>query len=233
MWPEKGSILFFGLKIMLNTLFATALSASLIFTPVSTGDLNVAGQTGQLVEVGHQVLASEVMDLGNRYPVASISNGFKENILVALGYLSLQGETLQAQNGFYFVLLPKEIFAFHRKGILPEFNESKIITQESDFTTNYGYKVVAGLGGNGVCHLASFINWVASEAGLEVIAPTNHNFAAIPGIDKKYGTSISTRNSPERQNLYIRNNFDFPVEFRFFLLGDNLSLTIFAINQLN
>ena len=204
---------------MINTILTTALSASLIFTPIPSGDLNVAGQAGQLVEAGHQVLSSEIMDLNNRYSVASISNGFKENILIALKYLGLE-----------IRLKPNEVFAFHDKGILPEFKESEIITQESDFTTNYGYKVVAGLGGNGVCHLASFMNWVASEAGLEVVAPTNHNFATIPGIDKKYGTSISTRNSPERQNLYIRNNFDFPVEFRFFLLGNNLILTVSAIN---
>jgi len=204
---------------MINTILTTALSASLIFTPIPSGDLNVAGQAGQLVEAGHQVLSSEIMDLNNRYSVASISNGFKENILIALKYLGLE-----------IRLKPNEVFAFHDKGILPEFKESKIITQESDFTTNYGYKVVAGLGGNGVCHLASFMNWVASEAGLEVVAPTNHNFATIPGIDKKYGTSISTRNSPERQNLYIRNNFDFPVEIRFFLLGNNLILTVSAIN---
>lgn len=119
------------------------------------------------------------------------------------------------------MLEPGEVFIFHKKGILPEFKENKIITQESDFTTNSGYNVVAGLGGNGVCHLASLMNWVAKEAGLRVTSPTNHNFAQIPGIEREHGVSISTRNAPEKQNLYIKNNFDFPIYLQF-VLADNL-----------
>ena len=194
---------------MLNTLITSVLSASLILTPVNGIVSPVADQTAQMVQQ-KVLLASESMDLGNRYPVESISEGFKENILIALGYLASKGVAFrgyEAGEEFSLVLQPGEVFAFHKKGILPEFKESKIISQESDFTTNYGYKVVAGLGGNGVCHLASLIYKTALHAGLEVVAPTNHNFASIPGIEKEYGVSISTRNGPERQNLYIKNNF--------------------------
>jgi len=207
---------------MLNTLISSALSASLIFTTISVGEVNVAGQAGQLVEQGQQVLASETIDLSDRYPVASVSEGFKENILIALGFL-----------GTNIKLEPGEVFAFHNKGILSEFKQDKIITQPSDFTTDTGYKIVAGLGGNGVCHLASLMNKVAHEAGLEVTSPTNHNFATIPGIEPEYGTSISTRNSPERQNLYIRNSFDFPVELRFTLVSEFLAFSVLDVSGFN
>jgi len=201
---------------MLNTLVSTALSASLILTPVSIGEVSVANQ---LINLGLiQPLASESLDLSKRYPVLSVNEGFKDNILIALDYL--------ASKEGYFVLSPGEVFAFHRKGILPEFKESTIISQESDFTTNSGYKVVAGLGGNGVCHLASLINKAASKTGLTVTAPVNHNFAVIEGIEREYGTSISTRNSPDRQNLYIKNNFNYPVKFQFSLEGEVLTLKI-------
>lgn len=210
---------------MLETLITSVLTTSLLFAPVTgseilTGQGLVAEQAGELV-VSQKVLARESLDLGNRYPVESISEGFKENILIALGFLN-------SSNPGGLILQPGEVFAFHNKGILPEFKENKIITQESDFTTNTGYKVVAGLGGNGVCHLASLMNLAASKAGLEVTAPTPHSFAKIPGIEAEYGTSISTRNGPERQNLYIKNTYDFPVRLEFVLDGDLLTLKVLA-----
>lgn len=203
---------------MLGIFIPAALSASLLLTPVSIGDVPMVGQMAGLIREEDIVLSLEMLDLSKRYPVTSVSNGFRENILIALDYFVFQDIVLE--------LKPGEVFAFHKKGILPEFNESKIISQESDFTTNTGYKVVAGLGGNGVCHLASLINKAASKAGLEVTAPVNHNFAVIEGIEREYGTSISTRNSPERQNLYVRNNFDYPVKLEFSLENDLLSLKI-------
>ncbi len=205
---------------MFDLFVSAALSASLILTPVSIGDVSVTRQTASLILGQYSVLSSEKLDLSKRYPVASVSEGFKENILIALGYLAFQDNVLE--------LRPGEVFAFHKKGILAEFKESVIISQESDFTTNTGYKVVAGLGGNGVCHLASLVNKAASKAGLEVTAPVNHNFAVIEGIEREYGTSISTRNNPERQNLYIKNNFDYPVRFKFVLNGDILVLSVIA-----
>lgn len=215
---------------MIETLITSALAASLLLAPVTgletfAGQASVAGQVlieqaGELV-TRQKVLSRESLDLGDRYPVESISEGFKENILIAVGFLN-------SSNPGGLVLRPGEIFAFHNKGILPQFKENKIITQESDFTTNTGYKVVAGLGGNGVCHLASLMNLAASKAGLEVTAPTSHSFAKIPGIESQYGTSISTRNSPERQNLYIKNTFDFPVRLEFSLDGNLLTMKVLA-----
>lgn len=205
---------------MLNALVSSALTASLLLTPVYGGGVTVAGQAGQLAE-NPKILASETLDLSNRYPVASVSEGFKENILIAVGYFYID-------NPSGMILKPGEIFAFHKKGLLPEFKDKITVSQDSDFTTNTGYKVVAGLGGNGVCHLASLMNLAASKSGLEVVSPTNHNFAKIPGIDAKFGTSISTRNSPENQNLYIKNNFDFPVRLQFSLEGNQLGLAVVA-----
>ena len=63
-------------------------------------------------------------------------------------------------------------------------------TMESQFMTDQGYRVISGLGGNGVCHLASLINWAASEAGLAVEARADHSFARIEGVPREYWTSI-------------------------------------------
>jgi len=208
---------------MINTLVATALTVSLLLSlPGEIGP--VAGQTAQLVP-NETILASESLDLGSRSPVPSVNEGFKENILRALDYL-------EKVDGGKLVIHPDEVFAFH-KNILPEFRQNWIITQESGFRVKDGYKYVAGLAGNGVCHLASLMNLVASEAGLEVTAVVNHDFAKIPGIDREFGTSIyflpGGGSVTERQNLYIRNNQDFTVEFRFNLEGDFLHFSIVSL----
>jgi vancomycin resistance protein YoaR len=208
---------------MLNAILSAGLALSvLLSTPsasISVPEANIiAGQSGE-IRLEKKILASETMDLNTRYPVESVSEGFKENILIAVNYLQKNE----------IVIRPGEVFAFH-KNIMPEFKKDKIITQESGFIAKDGYKYVAGLAGNGVCHLASLMNEVAQEAGLEVTAPTNHNFANIPGIDKKYGTSIKYVENggsvSERQNLYIKNNNNVPIKFEFTLEGDNLSFSI-------
>lgn len=205
---------------MLNTFVVTsALTASLLLTPANGANMNVAGGAAELV-LNQKAISSVSMDLNNRYPVESVSKGFKENILIALGYFITDNP-----NGI--VLNPGDVFAFHND-VLPEFKDKKIITQESNFGSNTGYKAIAGLYGNGVCHLASLMNEGARQAGLKVNSPTSHSFAKIPGIDAKFGTSISTRNAGKLQNLYITNDFDFPVQFKFNLDGDNLVFSIVA-----
>ena len=218
---------------MTNIIAATALTASLLLNRPSC-PVNIAGSAGQLIQ--ESVLASESMDLTKRYPQKSINDGFVENIFTALGYFSLKGKISQANEGefsFSIVLNPNDVFAFH-KNILPQLNGSNIITQDSGFLRSDGYKIIAGLDGNGVCHLASLMNFVASEANLEVTAPTNHNFAQIQGIDRKYGTSIyylpKGGEVSQRQNLYVRNNKDYPIEFSFLLSGNFLTFSISGVN---
>lgn len=97
-----------------------------------------------------------------------------------------------------------------------------------------GYQAVGGLTGNGVCHLASLLNWVAQEAGLEVKSPVNHNFAPVPGVPKKYGASIRylpKGGNSQNQNLYFKNNSPFTVEFVFTADNQKVDLKILAISR--
>ncbi|PIZ24337.1 hypothetical protein COY48_03330 [Candidatus Collierbacteria bacterium CG_4_10_14_0_8_um_filter_43_86] len=59
----------------------------------------------------------------------------------------------------------------------------------------------------------------ARDANLEVVQFTNHDFAAIPEVPKIYGVSIylhpNNRAASAQKNLYIVNNQDGPVTFRF------------------
>lgn len=164
-----------------------------------------------------KVLVSHSLDLINRHENEFVNQVFKDNILLALDYL-----------GPSFVLQPGEVFAFH-ENILPEYKDKVVKTMGSHFMASEGYRSSGYIVGDGVCHLASLINWVASEVGLEVIAKVNHNFKPIPGIPKKFGTSI--RYSPsgynsQNQNLYIKNNFDFPLIFRFKIEKERVKLEI-------
>lgn len=108
----------------------------------------------------------------------------------------------------------------------------------SKFFMDEGYLALAGLGGNGVCHLASLMNWVAKEArlqmpsaladggqaGLDVLAPVNHDFYPVPGVPKENGTAILSQSA--QQNLYIKNNKDYPVSFEFKADANNVELKI-------
>lgn len=61
-------------------------------------------------------------------------------------------------------------------------------------------------------------------------APTNHDFAKIPDIAKQYGVSIFYRPgsfySNARQNLYITNNLQKPVTFRFEYINNKVVVEI-------
>ncbi|MBI1982553.1 MAG: VanW family protein [Candidatus Levybacteria bacterium] len=85
--------------------------------------------------------------------------------------------------------------------------------------------------GDGVCHLASLINWVAKDAGLEVQAPVSHDFREIPEIPKEFGTSIyfypGQKATNAQQNLYITNNLKNPVAFKVHYDGEKLKIEVF------
>ncbi len=194
---------------------------ALISTVVVPASLTVESAISPVAET--QVLAQHELDLTNRLlasptggPVEYGSQVFADNILLSLHYLKgdvekpLDWDKIREPFEVSFTLEPGEVFAFHSNS-LPEFEPS--VTMNSQFFMEEGYKSLAGLGGNGVCHLASLINWTAQEAGLEVTAKANHSFAPIPGVPKEFGTSIRSQSS--NQNLYIENNQDVPVTFEF------------------
>ena len=185
---------------------------ALITTVLSPPQQNVQPLLAPLPTVGkiqeiqekEEVLAEHFLDLNTRSASDQINEVFKYNILLAINYYD-----------YYFFLEPEEVFAFHAN-IRPEFADLPVKTGWTYYTAKEGYRTILGLPGNGVCHLASLMNWVASEAGLEVTAPVNHSFAPIPGVPKEYGTSIKylpQGGNAQNQNLYIKNTLGFPVKF--------------------
>lgn len=172
----------------------------------------------------HEVeLSSHEISLAERYPVKSVNDVMSYNILHTL---KLMGES-------QFTLNPGQTFAFH-DDILPEYKDKVVKTTNAHFNAQEGFKTDGYLYGDGVCHLASLIYWVAKDAGLEALAPVNHNFAPIPQISREYGVSIYSnpysKGANSKQNLYVTNNKQNPVEFKFEYKDDNLKFTVVEVN---
>lgn len=185
-----------------------------------------------------QLLASHNMPLSDRYPVVSVNTVFRDNILLTLAYLAgtvknpsqINWDTLHKPFTYTMVLQPGEVFAFH-DDVLPEFVGKHIVTTNAHFDSTEGFVSDGYLYGDGVCHFASLINWVARDAGLEVVAPTPHNFAKIPDIRPVYGTAIyysaGDTGANEAQNLYVENTFNKPIMFVFTYANDTMNVSIY------
>jgi len=223
-----------------------------VLAPVPESEVVVSqniSETSIEEEKEGELLAKAQINLSKRWPEESINEGFRYNILLSLWYLKMAQKEPNfepkvedsppscldppAGGTSGVLLLPGEVFAFHRNvnakyaKVAQDAKNAK--TMNSEFLVEQGYKSVMGLGGNGVCHLASLINWAASEAGLKVLAPTDHAFAEIPGVPRDYWTSIKYQQNSansQLQNLYIINNKDFTVRFLFEKNGNNLILKI-------
>lgn len=130
---------------------------------------------------------------------------------------------------YEFKLEPNKTFAFHAD-VKTKYKDSLVKTTNAHFNATEGFKTDGYLFGDGVCHLASLLNWVAKEAGLEVEAPTNHDFANIPDIPKKYGVSIYSnpfsQGSNTEQNLYITNNKNKPISFKFEYRDNKIKVSV-------
>jgi hypothetical protein len=186
---------------------------------------------------GDSYLASHEMSLENRYANAYVNDVFKDNILLTLRYLEgsvseadrISWESVEKPFKYEFSLKPNDVFAFHDT-TLPEYEGSVVKTTNAHFNYQDGFKTDGYLYGDGVCHLASIIYWVAKDAGLEAVSPVNHNFANVPEVPKEYGVSISFRpNETYRsalQNLYITNNKEMPISFVFEYDGENLKVSV-------
>lgn len=213
---------------MIQTALASFLTASI---------LTLSTVSAPSVPQAQVELGSASMSLNNRYGYDAPENAYKDNILLNLAYLS--GEVKSSQDIDWdkirkpfilqFSLEPRQSFAYHDL-IDPLYKDSVAVTAHTNFGPGDGYKYADGLYGMGVCHLASLINIAAKKAGVESIAPTNHDFYSIPEIPKEYGVAIysspNTYESSIRQNLYITNNLDSKVTFRFDFDGDNLKVSV-------
>jgi len=182
-------------------------------------------------------IVSRTISLEYRYPTESVSKIFKENILLNLAYLDGRVDSSEdinwdeIDNSFKseFTLMPNETFAYH-DAVLPKYEDKIAITTNAHFNSQDGFKSDGYLFGDGVCHLASLINWAARDADLEVEAPSNHDFASIPEVPKEYGVAIyynpNNKATGARENLYITNNKSVPVSFIFEYKDGKLSVSV-------
>ena len=181
-------------------------------------------------------LASRTISLNDRQPDKWVNGVFKDNILLNLAYLVgkphstlVLWDQLEKPSKYEVKLMPNETFAFH-DDVLPQYKGTPIKTTNAHFNAQEGFKSDGWLTGDGVCHLASLINWAAQAANLKVLAPTNHNFAKIPEIPAQYGVAIY--NSPgaheanAMQNLYVTNTYAKPISLVFEYDGSNLKLKV-------
>ncbi len=193
----------------------------------------------KLPVTAHAQLASRTFSLDDRYGNTFVNDVFKDNILLTMSYMDGQ---VKAKNDidwaqvekpftYEFTLNPGEEFAFHDQ-LLPAYAQNVVKTTNAHYNFDEGFKSDGYLVGDGVCHLASFIYWVAKDAGLTAIAPTNHNFAKIADVPKEYGVAIFANpyaKSGGSSNLYIVNNKEKPIKFVFDYKNDNLSVSVVEV----
>lgn len=190
---------------------------------------------------GENMLSQKQMSLENRYADKWVSNVFKENILLNLAYLNgtvtskkeVNWDELKKPFRFEFILKSGQTFAYH-DDILPEYKDKVVKTTNAHFNSTEGFKSDGYLFGDGVCHLASLIYWTAKDAKLDAKSPVNHNFAQIPEVPKEYGVSIYSnpglKGANARQNLYITNNREKAIAFKFDYDGAKIKVSVVELN---
>lgn len=186
-------------------------------------------------------LGEKTISLKKRHEIQTVNVVFKNNILLTLKYLSNEYQRNDTPDwnqinkafNYEFALQPNEMFAFHEDTFL-EFKKKTVKSTAAHFNYEDGFQSDGYLYGDGVCHLASLLYWVAKNAGLDAIAPTNHDFMPIPQIPKEFGVSIyfqpGQTNANAQQNLYIANNKNSVVRFKIIYDGENLTAEIWQDN---
>lgn len=212
---------------------------TLAIVPLSVLSIFGSGGNNQNLAIslsGEHVIAQQEMPLDDRYPDKFVNDVFRDNILLNLAYLSgkvhspkdVKWDEITKPFNYEFKLEPNKTFAFHGD-VKDKYKDSLVKTTNAHFNFADGFKTDGYLFGDGVCHLASLINWVAKDAGLLVEAPTNHDFANIPDVPREYGVSIynapGAKGSNEQQNLYITNNKAKSIAFRFEYKNDKLKVS--------
>ncbi len=95
----------------------------------------------------YEILASREMNMEYRYPVPSVSEVFKDNILLNIAYLDgrvsdateINWDEIDKPFHSEFTLQPNQSFAFH-DAILPEYKDKVVVT------TNFDNLVISGTG---------------------------------------------------------------------------------------
>ena len=187
-----------------------------------------------------QFLSSHKISLDDRWDTPAVNDVFRDNILLNLAYfdgkVSSKGQIdwnlLRQPSVYHLTLNPQETFAFH-DSVLPAYQGKIVKTTNAHFRWDEGFKSDGYLIGDGVCHFASLINWSARDAGLDVNAPTNHDFMKINEIPMEYGVSIfanpNSYTGSANQNLYITNNLSEPVDFKFDYDGKFLEVSVWQL----
>lgn len=187
-----------------------------------------------------KVLGDASFSLSDRYANTYVSNVFSDNILLTIAYMrgivkdnKVNWNDVKAPFTYSLTLKPGEVFAFHQD-VLPQFAGKVVATTNAHFGSQEGFESDGYLVADGVCHLASLINEAATNAGLTVVAPTNHDFAKIPEVDRKYGTAIyympGQTGTNAMQNLYVQNNKDKPVTLTFIHKETELTVKVTEVN---
>lgn len=219
---------------MKNLFIIFAMTIGFLLSPITTSmPISTAAHSADQ----ETVMAKEDMSLENRYAVPSVNSVFSDNILLTIWYMSgkvkkssdIHWDAIRKPFIYTIVLKPGETFAFH-DDVLPEYRNSVVKTTNSHFGPEQGFLTDGYLYGDGVCHLASVMNWAATNAGLKVDARVRHDFAPVPGIARQYGTSIydmpGASHNDEMQNLYITNNQSTDVSIEFISTGKNLTVKV-------
>lgn len=208
----------------------------LLFSAIIFPVLIMQGITSHNPQPKH-VLAQHEMSLDKRYQNKFVNDVFKDNILLDIAYMAgkiddpknINWTTLDKPFHYELVLKPQQTFAFH-DALLPQYQNKSVITAPAHFDFEEGFKSDGYLTGDGVCHLASLIDWASRDAGLVVDAPTSHDFANIPEIPKAFGVAIYSEkgdtNTSAQQNLYVTNNKDKPVYLVLDYKNNNLQASV-------
>lgn len=184
------------------------------------------------------LLARHEISLSNRQKEAAVNEIFRKNILLTMSYIrgievrdsgGVEWEGITRPFTYRFLLRSEEVFAFHGE-VWPRYKKAVVKSAKVNFGPGDGFLSDGHLSGDGVCHLASLINWVAKEAGLKTEAAVNHDFAPINGVPKEFGVSVFVDpinpSVSARQNLYVTNNLRSSVVFEFNYKDEVLSFSV-------
>lgn len=211
--------------------FATTIALTLLLSvanPSASMKQNI--QTDKTISVRQ-------FSLEDRYGVKSVNEIMKKNILLNLAYLeggvtqkgNIDWNKIAAPFHFTKTLDPGEVFAYHMN-VKSEYDGKIAFTTNSHFNSSDGFLTDGYLYGDGVCHLASLINWAALDAGLKTDVPKDHrSVGPIPDVPAEYGVSIylnMASGAGANNNLYITNTKDHAVVFHFDYDGTNLTISV-------